>query len=51
MIIKLKIAFAICFKTLQAAYQVSCRNLRYAIEQGQSVAHTGENAYEIQTNR
>ena len=50
MIVKLKIAFAICFKTLQAAYQVSCRNLRYAIEQGQSVARTGENAYEIQTN-
>ena len=44
---KLKIAFAICFKTLQAAYQVSCRNLRFAIEQGQPVAphicHTMKN--------
>ena len=47
MIVKLKIAFAICFKTLQAAYQVFCRNLRFAIEQGQPVAphicHTMKN--------
>jgi hypothetical protein len=38
MIVKLKIAFTICSKPLQAAYQVSFRNLRFAIKQGQPIA-------------
>ena len=48
--VNLKIAFAICFKSLQAAYQVSCRNLRFPIKHRPTSAltHTGESVMAVE---